>query len=388
MHNNQVTILSIMGTRPEVIKLFPVISMLEQHPSCKSVVITTAQHREMIDDLLKLFSIRPDHDLNIMKHNQSLSDISIRILETLPSLLRKHKPHLVLVQGDTTTAHACALATFYEKITLGHVEAGLRSFDRNQPYPEEMNRKMISSIAELHFAPTLTSAKNLRKENIESHRIFITGNTVIDAQTYILRQKRNVLFNYLPATVCNDRRMILVTCHRRENLGQPLIELCNALRDLTRTFEDIEIVYPVHLNPNVREIAYKILGEQDRIYLIDPLAYEKFVEAMKKAHLIITDSGGIQEEGLTFKKPILVFREVTERPEGIESGGVKLLGLNRQRVVEEVSAILNDNKAYNEMIADRNPYGDGKAAKRIVQAILYHFDMAERPQDFNNICRN
>jgi UDP-N-acetylglucosamine 2-epimerase (non-hydrolysing) len=377
-----------MGTRPEVIKLFPVISELERHPSCKSVVITTAQHREMIDDLLKLFSIRTDHDLNIIQYDQSLSDISIRILETLPSLLRKYKPHLVLVQGDTTSAYTGALAGFYERIVVGHVEAGLRSFDRNQPYPEEINRKMISSIAELHFAPTLTSAENLQKENIESNRIFITGNTVLDAQAHILREKRNTLFNYLPATVCNGRRMVLVTCHRRENLGQPLIELCNALRDLIRAFGDIEIVYPVHLNPNVREIAYRLLGEQDRIHLINPLPYESFVEAMEKAHLIITDSGGIQEEGLTFKKPILVFREVTERPEGIASGGLKLLGLSRQRVVDEVSTLLKDNRAYNEMIIDRNPYGDGKAAKRIVQAILYHFNMAERPQDFNNICRN
>jgi UDP-N-acetylglucosamine 2-epimerase (non-hydrolysing) len=346
-----------MGTRPEVIKLFPVVS-------------------------------DPDHDLNIIKHNQSLADISIRMLETLPPLLRRYGPHLVLVQGDTTSAYTGALAAFYEKITVGHVEAGLRSFDRFHPYPEEMNRKMISSIADLHFAPTQISAENLLEEHVESDRIFITGNTVIDAQTCILREKRSTLSNDLPATVWNGRRMLLVTCHRRENFGQPLIDLCTALRELIETFDDIEIVYPVHLNPNVREITFKLLGQQERIHLIDPLVYESFVEAMKKAHLIITDSGGIQEEGLTFKKPILVFRKVTERPEGIASGGVKLLGLSRQRVVDEVSALLKDNRAYHEMIPDRNPYGDGKAAKRIVQAILYHFDKAERPQDFNPIGRN
>lgn len=388
MCNNKVTVLLIMGTRPEVIKLFPVISELERHPSCKSIVITTAQHREMIDDLLKLFSIRTDHDLNIIHYDQSLSDISIRILEALPSLLRKYKPHLVLVQGDTTSAYTGALAGFYEKIVVGHVEAGLRSFDRSHPYPEEINRKMISSIAELHFAPTRISAENLKKENVEPDQIFITGNTVIDAQACILREHRNTLFNYLPETVWNGRRVLLVTCHRRENLGQPLIDLCLALRELIEAFDDIEIVYPVHLNPNVRQIVFRLLGQQERIHLIDPLVYESFVEAMQKAHLIITDSGGIQEEGLTFKKPILVFRKVTERPEGIASGGLKLLGLSRQRVVDEVSTLLKDNRAYNAMITDRNPYGDGKAAKRIVQAILYHFNMAKRPQDFNNICRN
>jgi UDP-N-acetylglucosamine 2-epimerase (non-hydrolysing) len=388
MKDDQLTILTVMGTRPEVIKLFPVIFEITRYEFCENIVITSSQHREMTDGLFELFSILPCHDLNIMKHDQSLADITIAMLEKLPDLLRRYKPHLVIVQGDTTSAYAGALAAFYEKIAVGHVEAGLRSFDRLQPYPEEMNRKMISSIAELHFAPTRTSAENLVKENVISDHIFITGNTAIDAQMHILSKSGNRPVDFLPLNAVNGRRMLLVTCHRRENQGKPLIELCLALRDLTKTFDDIEIVYPVHLNPNVREIAFKVLGQHERIHLIDPLDYELFLTAMQKAYLIITDSGGLQEEGLTFKKPILVFREVTERPEGIASGSVKLVQLNRQRVVDAVSFLLSDDEAYKKMIPDRNPYGDGKAAKRIVQAILYYFNKAERPQDFNMSCWN
>jgi UDP-N-acetylglucosamine 2-epimerase (non-hydrolysing) len=376
-------ILAIFGTRPEVIKMFPVIRKIYLDNRFRLVTISTSQHREMIDDLLNLFDIKVDHDLNIIKTNQSLIDISTRALSGLDPILKQHQPSLALVQGDTTTAFIGALAAFYHKIPVGHIEAGLRSYDKMHPYPEEINRRLISLVTDLHFTPTPQNAQNLYKEDIDRSKIFITGNTVIDSLLYVAKKNRNTLKNYIPMETLNSQCLILVTAHRRENWGEPLENLCHGLKDLTKRFSDVQIIYPVHLNPNVRKTVFEILGNQDRIYLVEPLSYEPFVEAMVKSYFIITDSGGIQEEGPSLKKPILVFRKVTERPEGLSTGGVKLLGLEKENVIREASRLLQDPKAYQCMIADHNPYGDGYAAERIFQAILHYYDLGPRPPDFS-----
>ena len=370
-------ILTIFGTRPEVIKLFPVIQKLKQDERFNSLIVSTSQHREMIKDLLSLFSIKPDYDLDIMRKNQTLVNICTSALSRLDSLLKQHRPDLVLVQGDTTTAFIGALAAFYHKIPVGHVEAGLRSFNKMHPYPEEINRRLISTVCDLHFAPTIENAKNLYNEDIDPTKIFVTGNTVIDSLLYVASKNRGTLNNYLPMEAFNSHRLILVTAHRRENWGKPLENLCHALKDLARSCRDVEIVYPVHLNPNVRRTVFTILSNQERIYLIDPLPYEPFVEAMAKSYFIITDSGGIQEEGPSLRKPILVFREVTERPEGLATGGVKLVGLKRENVFREAFRLLENRSNFQKMIADHNPYGDGNAGLRVLKAILSYFDLSQ-----------
>jgi UDP-N-acetylglucosamine 2-epimerase (non-hydrolysing) len=375
-------ILSIFGTRPEVIKLYPVLAEMDKDENFESVAVSTSQHREMIDDLFGLFNITPNHDLNIIRKKQHLADISTLALSGLDPLMKQHKPDLVLIQGDTTTAFIGAMAAFYNQIPVGHVEAGLRSFNKKHPYPEEVNRKLISVVADLHFAPTGQNAQYLIEEGAVPDNVFVTGNTVIDALLYTVNRNSNTLSRYLSPEIWKSHRMVLVTSHRRENWGRPLENLCRALVDLTLAFPDIQIVYPVHLNPNVRETVYGILSDRERIHLLEPLTYETFVEAMARSHLIITDSGGIQEEGPSLRKPILVFRKVTERPEGLSTGGVKLVGLERQAIVMEASRLLEDPQAYRAMTADHNPYGDGHAAGRITRAIKYYFGMAERPEDF------
>lgn len=379
-----INIMIIFGTRPEVIKIYPVLDCLNRNRLFKTIVISTSQHREMILDLLELFSIKPDWDLNIIKENQSLIDISIRSMTGLDPIFKMHCPDLVLVQGDTTTAFIAALTAFYNKIPVGHIEAGLRSFNRMHPYPEEINRRLISHISDIHFAPTVHNAQNLVNEGIDRSKIFITGNTVIDSLLYVTNKNRQKLNCYLPAEKLNSSRMILVTAHRRENWGKPIENLCYGLKDLVENYQDIEIVYPVHLNPNVKKTVFSILSNIKRVHLLDPLPYEPFIEAMNKSYFIITDSGGIQEEGPSLKKPILVFREVTERPEGVMGGGVKIIGIKRENVIEEASHLLNDPIAYKNMITDYNPYGDGNASERIVKAILYYFNKGPRPEDFNS----
>lgn len=380
--HRQLKIAAVFGTRPEVIKLFPVIKQLEKHPNLQSLVISTSQHREMIDELLPLFDLKLDHDLNIIQPNQSLTDISTRALAGLEAIFRQERPDLVLVQGDTTTAFAGALAAFYHKLPVGHLEAGLRSHDKTSPYPEEINRRLIATIASLHFAPTVKNAVNLYREGVHVEDIFVTGNTVIDALLHIAARKRGILRDYLPAAALQAPRMILVTAHRRENQGASLENLCHALKEIVQRHEDVHVVYPVHLNPNVRKTVFEILSGQERIHLLAPLSYEPFVEAMMQAHLIITDSGGVQEEGPSLGKPILVFRNETERPEGLAAGGVKLVGTRRESVVQEASRLLHDEAAYRRMSAVRNPYGDGQAAQRLVQAILHHFGVSSRPENF------
>ncbi len=378
-------IFAIFGTRPEVIKLFPILEKLKKNKNFVTIIVSTSQHREMIQDLFTLFDIDPDHHLGIIQENQSLIDISTRVLAGLDPLLSRHRPDLVLVQGDTNTAFSGALAAFYHKVCVGHIEAGLRSFNKRQPYPEEINRRLITDICDLHFAPTAHNADDLYKEGVDPDDVFITGNTVIDSLFYMASRKRNTLKYYLPDETLKNDRVILVTAHRRENWGIPLENLCRALKDLVESYSDVQIVYPVHFNPNVRKTVYNILNHQERIHLLDPLPYEPFIEAMVKSHLIITDSGGIQEEGPSIGKPILVFRKVTERPEGLLTGGCKLIGLERENIVKETSRLLDDSSVYQNMIANFNPYGDGHAADRIIQAIEYYFDLAKRPDDFKPI---
>ncbi len=372
----------VFGTRPEVIKFFPVIQQIKQQPHLQSLVISTSQHREMIDELLPLFDLRLDHDLNIIQPNQSLADISTRALSGLDAIFKQERPDLVLVQGDTTTAFAGALAAFYHKIPAGHIEAGLRSHDKSSPFPEEINRRLISNIVDLHFAPTVKNAANLYQEGVHVENIYVTGNTVIDALLHIAARKRGILRDYLPAAALQAPRMLLVTAHRRENQGASLENLCHALKEIVQRYEDIHVVYPVHLNPNVRKTVFEILAGQERIHLLSPLSYEPFVEAMSQAHLIITDSGGVQEEGPSLGKPILVFRNETERPEGVAAGGVKLVGTRRESLIQEASRLLHDETAYRRMSAVCNPYGDGKAAQRLVQAILHYFGINGRPENF------
>ena len=382
MSEKRFKILTIFGTRPEVIKLFPVLRYLEKDVNFESIVVSTSQHREMIEDLFVLFGIEPDYDLHIIQPNQSLVDISTRALAGLDPLLKERQPDLVLVQGDTTTAFIGSLAAFYNKIPVGHVEAGLRSFNKFHPYPEEINRKLISAVCDLHFAPTAQNAEYLYNESVKPNNVFITGNTVIDALLWVADQNRNTLNNYLSSNVLNDHRLILVTAHRRENWDGPLENLCNALIEIAASYPDVQIVYPVHLNPNVRKTVFSILDNHERIHLLDPISYEPFVEAMVKSHIIITDSGGIQEEGPSLGKPILVFRKVTERPEGLATGGVKLVGLKKETVVNEASRLLDDPQTYQSMIAEYNPYGDGHAAQRILKAIKYFLNIGTRPRDF------
>lgn len=363
-------VISIFGTRPEVIKSAPVVKELRKHKKeIESKVIISAQHRKMVDQFLELFDIRPDFDLNIMRPNQTIFDVTGRCLKKLEDILRREKPHLVLVQGDTTTAFAASLAAYYLKTPVGHIEAGLRTKDKYRPFPEEMNRRLIDAIGDLHFAPTDIPKKNLLKEGVNSKSIFVTGNTVIDSLLDIAKRKYQFKDAFLKRFVSKKKRIILVTAHRRESFGKPLKSICEALREIARSF-DVEIIYPVHLNPNVQKTVRRILIGVKNIHLIEPLEYEPFVHLMEKSYIILTDSGGIQEEAPSLGKPVLVMREVTERPEGIKAGTAKLVGMNKRKIVSETSKLLISKAAYNKMAKAVNPYGDGKAAKRIVRIIL------------------
>jgi UDP-N-acetylglucosamine 2-epimerase (non-hydrolysing) len=351
----------------------PIIKKLKADSSkLKAVVCVTAQHRQMLDQVLELFKITPDFDLNVMRENQTLSELTSHALSALDSVFSEVKPDWVLVQGDTTTTMVAGLAAFYHKIRVGHVEAGLRTRNKYAPFPEEVNRRVTSAIADLHFAPTETAKQALLAENISEKTIIVTGNTVIDALLWIREEIRRNPPD-IPASIKNaikNKKLVLVTGHRRESFGKGFEEICLALRELISNHKDIFIVYPVHLNPKVKEPVYKILGNSDRIYLMEPLSYAHFVWLMDKAYVILTDSGGIQEEAPSLGKPVLVMREVTERPEGIEAGCVALVGVDRNKIVEGISNLLSDENLYNRMSHSSNPYGDGKAAERIVEALL------------------
>jgi UDP-N-acetylglucosamine 2-epimerase (non-hydrolysing) len=366
-------ILLIFGTRPEAIKMGPVVRALKQAGTWQVKVCVTAQHRQMLDQVLNLFEIVPDFDLNLMKPGQDLTDITSNVLIGMRDVFREWKPDLVLVHGDTTTAMAASLAAFYAKIPVAHVEAGLRTNDPYSPWPEEMNRRVVGRVASLHFAPTETARLNLVTEGCAQDSIFVTGNTVIDALLDVVKRLNNekTLSRDLQerfAFISPHKRLILVTGHRRENFGQGFENICTALRELAKR-DDIEIIYPVHLNPNVQEPVRRILGECERIHLIEPLDYLPFVYLMNRADILLTDSGGIQEEAPSLGKPVLVMRDTTERPEAVAAGTVRLVGTDASLIVTEVTRLLNDQQEYDRMSCAHNPYGDGQAAQRICKII-------------------
>ncbi|MFZ7942096.1 non-hydrolyzing UDP-N-acetylglucosamine 2-epimerase [Neobacillus sp. 19] len=376
----QLKVMTVFGTRPEAIKMAPLVKELEKYPDqIKSIVTVTAQHREMLDQVLNIFDITPNYDLNIMKARQSLIDVTTRSLEGLNQVLADVKPDIVLVHGDTSTTFVASLAAFYHSIPIGHVEAGLRTHNKYSPYPEEMNRQLTGVLADLHFSPTVQSKQNLLVENKKEEAIFITGNTAIDAL------KTTVKTNYSHPVLekLGSDRLILMTAHRRENTGKPMENMFRAIRRVVEKHDDVQVVYPVHMNPVVREIANRILGENDRIHLIEPLDVIDFHNFASKAYLILTDSGGVQEEAPSLGVPVLVLRDTTERPEGIEAGTLKLAGTDEETIFGLADDLLSDKSAHDQMAKASNPYGDGFASKRIVEAILYHFESRdERPADF------
>lgn len=367
-------VLTVFGTRPEAIKMAPLVHALAKDPHFEAKVCVTAQHREMLDQVLKLFSIVPQYDLNIMQPGQGLTEITCRILEGLKPVLESFKPDVVLVHGDTTTTMAASLAAFYQRIPVGHVEAGLRTGDLSSPWPEEGNRTLTGHLATYHFAPTETSRQNLLQENIADDRITVTGNTVIDALFWVRDRVlsdetlRNELTQRYPF-LTNGKKMILVTGHRRESFGRGFEQICHALAEIAANNQDVQIVYPVHLNPNVSEPVKRILGHIENVILIEPQDYLPFVWLMNRAWLILTDSGGIQEEAPSLGKPVLVMRDMTERPEAISAGTVCLVGTDSQRIVSEVTRLLQDESAYQAMSRAHNPYGDGQACHRILSAL-------------------
>ena len=384
MEKKKIKVMTVFGTRPEAIKMAPIVLELQKHPdTIEPVVAVTAQHREMLDQVLNLFQIKPDHDLNIMAAGQTLFDITTRAMMGLDKVLTEEKPDIVLVHGDTTTTFAGALAAYYHQTAVGHVEAGLRTHNKYSPFPEEMYRRLTGCIADLNFAPTSTSKANLLAENVPPESIFVTGNTVIDALHHTVRDDFDFQEKSLKDVDFQNKRIILVTTHRRENLGEPMRHVYKALKQLTEEFDDVEVVFPVHKNPKVREVVNEELGGLAKVHLIDPLDYEPFANLMHKAHLILTDSGGVQEEAPALGKPVLVLRDTTERPEAVDAGTVKLIGTDRERVYEEAKKLLTDEAEYSRMAESVNPYGDGKAAARIIQAILYHYGLADgRPDVF------
>ena len=366
---NKIKVMSIFGTRPEAIKMAPLVKELESREEIESIVCVTAQHREMLDQVLETFEIKPNYDLNIMKNGQTLADITTRVLVGLEEIIKKVKPNIVLVHGDTTTTFAGALAAFYNQVDIGHVEAGLRTNDKYSPFPEEMNRQMVDCMTDMFFAPTKLSKENLLKENIDESKIYVTGNTAIDAmKTTIKESYNNEVFDW----VGNDR-MILLTAHRRENLGDPMRNIFKGIKRVLDEIEDVKVVYPIHKNPKVREVANEIFKDSDRVKLIEPLEVFDFHNFQNKSYIILSDSGGIQEEAPSLGKPVLVLRDTTERPEGIEAGTLKLVGTNEENIYREAIKLLTDKKEYIKMSKASNPYGDGHASKRITDAIIKRY---------------
>ncbi len=358
--------MTIFGTRPEAIKMAPLVLELEKYEEIESIVTVTAQHREMLDQVLEAFDVTPDYDLNIMKSRQTLVDVATRGLEGLDRIMKEAEPDIVLVHGDTATTFIGSLAAFYNKIAVGHVEAGLRTWNKYSPYPEEMNRQLTGVIADLHFSPTEKSAQNLINEGKDESRISITGNTAIDALHTTVREE----YTHPILEKIGEDKMILLTAHRRENLGEPMRNMFRAINRLLEKYDDIQIVYPMHMNPAVREVADEILGDNDRVHLIEPLEVVDFHNFAARSHIILTDSGGIQEEAPSLGKPVIVLRDTTERPEGIEAGTLKLAGTEEETIFELTDELLSDSAAYDKMAKASNPYGDGEASRRIVEALL------------------
>jgi len=380
--NTKIKVMTIFGTRPEAIKMAPLVLELKKYPeSVETIVTVTAQHRQMLDQVLEIFNITPDFDLNIMKERQTLMEVTTRSLEGLDKIIKKVKPDIVLVHGDTTTSFVASLTAFYNQITIGHVEAGLRTTKKYSPYPEEINRQLTGVLADLHFSPTVKSAQNLTNENKSTKNIYITGNTVIDALATTIKAD----YCHVALEKIGNSRLVLVTVHRRENLGEPMRNIFRAIQQLVEKHQDIQVLYPVHMNPAIREIANELLGNGERIHLIEPLDVIDFHNIAAKSHLILTDSGGVQEEAPSLGIPVLVLRETTERPEGVESGTLKLVGTAEETIFTSADKLLSDKEAYEAMAQSANPYGDGEASRRIVQAILHYFGKrTEKPDEFSS----
>jgi len=378
-----IKVLSIFGTRPEAIKMAPLVNAMKADSRFESCVCVTAQHRDMLDQVLEIFDIQPDFDLDIMKDRQSLTDITVNALLGLEKVIAELQPDIILVHGDTTTTFIGSLAAFYNKIRVGHVEAGLRTFNKYFPYPEEMNRKLTGAIADIHFAPTSVSKANLLREGVPDGSIFVTGNTAIDALKTTVKKDFRFYTEELKKLNYDKKRIIMVTAHRRENLGEPLGNICRALKRIVQSHEDVEIVYAVHKNPAVRETVYGILGSIPEVHLLEPLDVDEMHNLMGKCYMVLTDSGGLQEEAPSLGKPVLVLRRETERPEAIEFGTLKLAGVKEEDIFRLADTLLTDEKEYCRMANAVNPYGDGYASERIIAGLLYYFGVADkRPEDF------
>ncbi|MDU7057770.1 MAG: UDP-N-acetylglucosamine 2-epimerase (non-hydrolyzing) [Ligilactobacillus salivarius] len=372
----KIKVMTVFGTRPEAIKMAPlVLELQKQSQRFEAITTVSAQHREMLDQVLDIFHIKPDYDLNIMHARQTLTDITSNVLINLDKILKEAKPDIVLVHGDTTTTFAASVAAFYNQISIGHVEAGLRTWEKYSPYPEEMNRQMTDAMTDLYFAPTNQSKANLLKENHKEDNIYITGNTAIDAlkQTVDKEYHHNILDK-----VSSDNKLILLTMHRRENQGEPMRRVFKVIREVVESREDVEVIYPVHLSPAVQEAAKEILGNTERIHLISPLDVVDFHNLAARSYFIMTDSGGVQEEAPSLGKPVLVLRDTTERPEGVEAGTLKLVGTESEKVKKEMEELLDNDAEYQRMAQAKNPYGDGKASERILDAIAYYFGVADK----------
>lgn len=376
-------VMCVFGTRPEAIKMAPVVKAIEENENLQSIVTVTAQHREMLDQVLQLFQIKPDFDLNLMKKNQTLTDITAGVLHGLEEILRQEQPDLVLVHGDTTTTFAATLAAFYQQIPVGHVEAGLRSGNMYSPYPEEANRKLTGVMTTLHFSPTPEARQNLLRENANDANIFVTGNTVIDALLSTVKPQYQFADAALQELMDSPAQKVLITAHRRENQGEPMAHIFQAVRRLHETLPEVQFIFPIHKNPKVRELAARILGDLERVHIIEPLDYEPFANAMARVDLILTDSGGLQEEAPALGKPVLVLRDTTERPEAVTAGTVELVGTDEDLIYNTALTLLTDANAYHKMANAVNPYGDGKASGRISNAIEYYFGIrAEKPENW------
>lgn len=366
----KIRIMSVFGTRPEAIKMCPLVKEIQSDPRVESIVCVTAQHREMLDQVLKVFDVKPDFDLDIMKPKQTLSQITTRIINAIEPVLKEVNPDIVLVHGDTTTSYAVALAAFYQQIPVGHVEAGLRTYNMYSPFPEEMNRVMTSRLATLHFAPTPLNRANLIRENVLDN-IFVTGNTVLDAFKTTVHEGYSFKNKTLQKLDFSRGRYILLTAHRRENIGEPLAAICNAVKRIVEEFSDVKVIYPVHMNPAISDPVHAALGKLPRISLLEPLDVTDLHNLMAKSFLVLTDSGGLQEEGPSFKKPVLVLRTETERPEAVEAGCVRVIGVDEEDIVEQVRTVLTSDEEYQAFLKNGNPYGDGNASKQIVDAIVH-----------------
>lgn len=381
--NKKIRVMSVFGTRPEAIKMAPLVKELEKSEHIENLVCVTAQHREMLDQVLEIFDIKPDYDLNIMKDRQTLTGITTRVLEGMEGVLEEARPDIVLVHGDTSTTFVTALAAFYKQIPVGHVEAGLRTYNIYEPFPEEMNRKLAGAIATLHFSPTPLAKNNLLKEAVDEDAIYITGNTVIDALKTTIHEDYHFTVDILNQIDFKNKRVITMTAHRRENLGEPLRNICEAVREIANEFADVEVVYAVHKNPAVRDVAYEILGDVKNVHLIEPLDLKDMHNLMQRSYLVLTDSGGLQEEVPSMGKPVLVLRNVTERPEGIEAGTLKLAGVEKDTIYSLTHELLTNENIYKQMAQAKNPFGDGEASRRIVEAILSYFkENMPRPKDY------